>query len=392
MTAVALSPASLPTSGLTAVAEALGERASALCEQQVALARTFRSYDQVPDEDLRRSARRNVRRVIAVLTGPSQPLSGTDADERTSGVQRALQGVHADDVVVCYRLAMGVLRDAFIEEAMDHGLPADVTLAATRELWALTDRYSSELAAARGRVETGIARHQDRQRQAFLRRVLDGDLRPSELAISAARYGMSPDDFYRVFRARHDQPTSSLLAHFGQFAVGAPLAPMVCLSHGDVIGLTRHQPAGFDDGTPVALAGPVRLTEIPLAVAETSRLLDIAKRFGKSGLIENDSLGILVAVANEPEVGEAMYAKYIAPVSAGGGPMADVLLATVDAFLSRNRGYQSTADALYVHVNTLRHRLTRYEELIGDSFGRTETAFEAWWAFRYARFRQSPAR
>jgi DNA-binding PucR family transcriptional regulator len=87
-----------------------------------------------------------------------------------------------------------------------------------------------------------------------------------------------------------------------------------------------------------------------------------------------------------------MYAKYIAPVSAGGGPMADVLLETVDAFLSRNRGYQSTADALYVHVNTLRHRLTRYEELIGDSFGRTETAFEAWWAFRYARFRQGPAR
>ena len=71
--------------------------------------------------------------------------------------------------------------------------------------------------------------------------------------------------------------------------------------------------------------------------------------------------------------------------------MADVLLETVDVFLSHNRGYQSTADALNVHVNTLRHRLTRYEELIDDSFSRAETAFEVWWAFHYARIRRAAA-
>jgi hypothetical protein len=391
MTAAMLSPAGSRTSGLAEVADALRERAPALCEQQLALARTFRSYDQVPDGDLRRSAHRNALRAIAVLSGASRLPAGAEEDERASGVQRALQGINAEDVVVCYRLAMGVLRDAFIEEAAAHGLPADITLAGTRELWAATDFYSGELVAARGRVESGIARHQDQQRQAFLKRVLDGGLRPSELAIGAARYGMSPDDSYRVFRAPRDQSAPRLLAHLGQFAVGAPAAPLVCLSDGDVVGLARYRPAPFDDGTPIALAGPARLTELPLAVAEASRLLDVARRFGKSGVIENDSLGILIAVANEPEVGEAMYAKYIAPVFAGGGSMADVLLETVDAFLSRNRGYQSTAAALYVHVNTLRHRLTRYEELVGDSFGRTETAFEAWWAFRYAQFRRGPA-
>ena len=283
---------------------------------------------------------------------------------------------------------MGALRDAFIEGATAHGLPADVALAGTRELWAITDRYSNELVAARGHVEMRIARRQDRQRQTFLKRVLDGGLRPSELAVSGAQYGMSPDNFYWVFRASQDRPMPRLITHLERFAVGAPAAPLVCLSNGDVIGLARRRPTAFDDRTPITLVGPTPLTGISHAFAEASRLLDVAKRFGKAGLIENDSLGVLVAVANEPEIGEAMYAKYIAPVKARGGSMADTLLETVSAFLHHNRGYQRTADALNIHVNTLRHRLTRYEELVGDSFRRTETAFEVWWAFRYARIRR----
>jgi hypothetical protein len=391
VTPIIVSPSDLRTSAIAAVADALWERAPALCEQQLALARTLRSYSKVTDDDLLRSARRNTLRVIAVLKG--SPLLPTDAeeDERASSVQRALQCIDADDVMVCYRLAMGALRDAFIEEADAHGLPADVTLALTRELWAITDRYSEEIVAARGHVEIGIVRRQDRQRQTFLKRVLDGGLGPSELAISGAQYGISPDSFYWVFRASQDRPMPRLTTHLERFAVGAPMAPLVCLSNGDVVGLAPRRPTAFDNRTSIALAGPTRLTGVSVAFAEASRLLDIAKRFGKSGLIENESLGILVAVANEPEVGEAMYAKYVAPVFARGGSMADVLLETVDVFLSHNRGYQSTADALNVHVNTLRHRLTRYEELIDDSFSRAETAFEVWWAFHYARIRRGAA-
>jgi purine catabolism regulator len=43
------------------------------------------------------------------------------------------------------------------------------------------------------------------------------------------------------------------------------------------------------------------------------------------------------------------------------------LVATLDAFLASGGRWQQTADLLHIHVNTLRHRLTRVEQLTGRS-------------------------
>jgi DNA-binding PucR family transcriptional regulator len=43
------------------------------------------------------------------------------------------------------------------------------------------------------------------------------------------------------------------------------------------------------------------------------------------------------------------------------------LVATLDAFLASGGRWQQTADLLHIHVNTLRHRLTRVEKLTGRS-------------------------
>jgi len=371
------------------VADALWVRASSLAQQQLTLAPTMRSYDYVPDEDLLRSARRNTLRVVAMLRGSVPTHLDVQEDERESSRQRALQGIAVDDLVFCYRLAMGALRDAFIEEAAAHRLPADMTLAVIRELWTVTDRYSTELITARTSVDAGIAMRQDRSRQVFLQRLLLGGLRSSELAISGARYGLSPEAEYWVVRARQcDKRTAEIIAHLERYAVGAPTAPLVGTSGRDVAALVRRRPAAFDEDMPMAVVGPVRVTGVQQAFGEAARLLCVARRYRRGGIVETGTLGLLVAVANEPEIGEALYGKYVAPIWAHGRSMAEVLLHTVSAFLDHNRAYQSTADSLNIHVNTLRHRLSRYEELIGETFGRPETAFEVWWAFRYARLRR----
>jgi hypothetical protein len=374
---------------LQSIADALWQRAPDLVDRQVTWARTLRSYDHVPEEDLLRSARRNILRVVATLKGSADLPIEAEEDERASSMQRSLQGIDAEDIVFCYRLVMGCLRDAFIETATALGVGADVTLAGTRELWGITDRYSNELVTARNRIDLGVARRQDRQRQVFLQRLLLGGLRPSEIAISGAPYGISPDRQFWVFRVSQpeDKPMHDLITHLERFATGTPSAPLVGVSDGDLVGVASRRPTPFDPDTPIALVGPTTIPGISHAFAEASRLLDVAKRFGKGGLVETDSLGVLVAVASEPEVGESLHEKYVGRVRAAGGAMPDILLETVNAFLEHNRAYQNTADDLNVHVNTLRHRLARYEELVGDSFSRVETAFEAWWAFRYSRIR-----
>ena len=56
-----------------------------------------------PADDLERSFRRNVARVLATLEQRDRLPDGIEEDERASGQRRALQGVPADDVVEAYR-------------------------------------------------------------------------------------------------------------------------------------------------------------------------------------------------------------------------------------------------------------------------------------------------
>jgi PucR family transcriptional regulator, purine catabolism regulatory protein len=58
------------------------------------------------------------------------------------------------------------------------------------------------------------------------------------------------------------------------------------------------------------------------------------------------------------------------------------LLQTLEAFLSNEGHWQATADTLHVHVNTLRNRLTRIEELTGRNIATTEARVDLYLALR----------
>ncbi|HYX85749.1 MAG TPA: PucR family transcriptional regulator ligand-binding domain-containing protein [Gaiellales bacterium] len=58
------------------------------------------------------------------------------------------------------------------------------------------------------------------------------------------------------------------------------------------------------------------------------------------------------------------------------------LVETLDRFLSSGCRWQETAAALHVHVNTLRHRLARVEQLTGRDLGSMEDRVDLWIALR----------
>ena len=61
------------------------------------------------------------------------------------------------------------------------------------------------------------------------------------------------------------------------------------------------------------------------------------------------------------------------------------LVRTLELFLESGAAYQSTAEALHVHVNTLRLRLARIEELSGRSLSEMETRVDFFIALRARR-------
>jgi hypothetical protein len=375
---------------LIEIAEQLRTSADELAWRQVKVCRKFPSYNDVPDEDLHRSSKRNVLRVVETLNGRDILPAEISEDEAKSARRRAVQGVPAEDVVACYWAVLAVLRDEFITRASAAGIPSEVILAGTRRLWDMTDRLSGVLMQARHDIDIALARRDERQKVAFLQRVLNGNLLPSEVVQFGTAYGLEPDSEHWVFRARHPRGTpQSLSRHIELTCGGDHSAPLVGPIDGDLAGITGQRPSVNDGLTVLATVGPRPLTMLAQAFAECTRLLNVAVRYHKHGLVDRESLSVRIAVVEESDIGAALYDRYVATVL-GCCPMADLILRSVQVYLANHRRIQAAADALLIHGNTLRYRLDKYTSITGADLTNTEVIIEVWWALEYWHVRQDP--
>jgi hypothetical protein len=367
---------------LRRVGESLCLRLDELCDQQVQIARGLSAYDVVSDDELTTSARRNVGRLIAVIDGAGTSTSlDPDLDERGAGRRRALQGLDGEDVALCYRMSMAVLRDEFIDEALAHDVPADEVLRVTRQLWALCDWYASELASARTQAANRAERRHGHRSQSFLSSVQRGEVGPAELAVAAAAFGLSGRESVWVIRAR---PSAAFVAglrrEIERCAVGGPVSPLLGTIGSDLVGVAVRPPSIAGNEGPVVVLGPLLIADLYVVFAESAHLLDVAVRFRLTGIVDRERVGVHLAVADHVPVARTLRAKYVTRVQHEAGTNADVLLQTIEAYLHLDRGIKTTAESLHIHVNTLRHRIHRYEEIVGESLCDTRAVVEIWWA------------
>lgn len=373
---------------LAMMAARLRARTDDLIAQQLRVLRGLHSYDRVPEEDLRRSCRRNVLRVVATLEQSDQLPAEVEEDERVSGHRRALQGVPSQAVVEAYRAVLAVLRDAFLEEATAASMDAYTVLAATRRLWDLTDRFSNVLVSARQQVEIDSARRDERQRMAFLQRLLVGNVDPDELVAGGAVHGVLPDRQYWVLRGREHAARSQRLSRHLESAP-ASARPLVALIDDDVAGISTVRPRPLEAAV-IAVAGPVTLAEVPHAFTEATRVLNVALRYGRTGVVDSSSLSVRIAVEEHTELGEQLFRRYVASLPEQGARAAE-LLNTVQTYLAERRSVPAAARILSVHQNTVRYRLERYQTLTGANFADTDVLVEIWWALEYATIRPAAA-
>jgi putative transposase len=368
----------------------LAARSDELVAKQMIALGQVRAYGEVPREDLVRSCRRNVARVVAVLEELEVLPPAIVEDERMSGRRRALQGVATEDVVEAYRLVLSVLRDAFIEEADRLGLDARQTLAGTVRLWELTDRYSNVLVAARAQVEIEAARQDERLRVAHLRRLILG-ADPASLGELSAPFGMGPDGRWWVVRGHQDDGEHQLLSQHLEASMPGPAAgfrPLVTPFDADVVAVSAKRPEPLP-GAVIAVAGPVAVEQIARAFTEATRVLQAATRYRLTGIVDSSSLSVRVAVEQQRELGEQLHRRYVGAVLEPRGAAADDLLETVRAYLASRRAISATAGAMRLHQNTVRYRLERYQRLTRCDLSETDTLVELWWALEYDRVRRA---
>jgi hypothetical protein len=383
MTELAVPPTT--SAGLLQLLAALGGEVEPMAQRAAErMVGQLDSYRDLDADDVRPIVETNLRAALAALTDADGPAAERDERHRDVGRARAAQGISADDMLHAWRIGTEELRLTARAHARRAGLPDSVVLEFTDRALAWADHGMLESTAAHRRAELDAARHEQHQRANTVRGILLGSTPPAEAKLHALAYGLDLGADYAPFRARVGGVvgTRALEARLGVAEGAGQRHGLAAFVDGDLVGFSARVPAvlGADlDGHLVGVGPAAALDALAHPFVLATRALHAGLALGRDGLLAFGDLGLRPAVIEDDDVGRPLVDAIVAPVLAQGAA-GRTILRTVVRFLANDRRLDVTAAELHAHVNTIRHRLQRFETLTGRSLRSTEGLVEVWWA------------
>jgi DNA-binding PucR family transcriptional regulator len=133
--------------------------------------------------------------------------------------------------------------------------------------------------------------------------------------------------------------------------------------------------------------GPARaLDRLAESFRLATRALDTADGFGLTGIHDIAGLGLRAAIAADRDVSDVLRDRYLDPLRESGS--AAELVASLREYFACGMHVERAAERMFVHQNTVRYRIARFEELTGVSLRDPGVAFEVWWALERAAMEQ----
>ena len=341
-------------------------------------------YETIAPADLAPGVSANIRRVLAAVQGAlslEEEDLGAFAD---IGSLRATQGVPIEDLL--YALQLGV--EETIDELTRVGRASEVPDATLLELVVDIHRVSDRamLAIALGHREEEIARagsERDR-RTDLVRQLLYGTLSQSAIRVQAELCGLDTERTYHAIRARPSTKLSAvdLERRLGIARGAGRPSGLGALIDGDLAGFIDCPPQRNIDAH-VGIGPAVPLSQLEGSFRLATRALGTAVAFGLDGVYDLQGLGARAAILTDREVGEELKRRFIDPLTAG-GDTSMALAETVERYIGNGMRIEATAKQMFVHPNTLRYRLKRFEELTACDLRDPGCVLEVWWALQRA--------
>lgn len=167
-------------------------------------------------------------------------------------------------------------------------------------------------------------------------------------------------------------------------ALDASGKPLVTMVDGEVAGLLAARPEGLCRGLVVGLGAPAPASRLATEFVRATQALRAAVGSGLVGVFTHEELGLRATVVALPAVGEQLVRLRLAPLAERGEDGVQ-LEEAVAAYLWQGMRLEAAARALYVHPNTLRNRLRRFEEITGTNLRDPADLAEVWWALSHRR-------
>jgi putative transposase len=357
-------------------------QADALCEVIVARMRAeLPPYRELPATAVREVVRQNVAEGIELIGEPPDATDEQLARYAAVAAERALQGVPLGDVLRAYQLGLRELWERTRTILVDLGIGLDEALEVADGVVVRGETMTDAIAQAHMEVGLQSAREDQQRRDSFLRSVVTGVFSAQELRTAGAGFGLDASRRHVVARVEAIEGAwPHGLTHRVQLALGGR-AGVVGRVDGHVVALAEVKPEALPDAI-VAIGPPAALADIPASYATATRVLQTARAYGLSGVVSLSDLSIRPAILADPGLGEMFVQRYLTRLLEAGLSEAE-MEETLRTWLMAGLRYEESARLLHIHVNTLRNRLKRFEEVTGTVLRDPQTVVELWWALEY---------
>lgn len=339
----------------------------------------------LPPDELAELVSAELARATDAIAERRLPNENELAVSAATAASMARSGVPIDAVLRARRVAIRrsceLLREAGAEAALDPDAQVDCLY----RMWEWADAIQVADAEAHRAAELEMDGTGDEQRAWFVRALLLGTLSPSEVAGRATAYGLLPGSLYRAFRARHGHGRELRALRRAIEATGAAdgFGVLMATIDGDLCGVVTHRPQLAGEGV-VGLGPETDLTHLDSSFELANRALETAVAFSCEGVMTLEDLSLRPAVMSEGHLGERLVIRYLDPLH-DLGEFGATLEQTVREYLDHGMRIDESARALFVHPNTLRHRLDRFQQLTGADLRSTQDVLEVWWALERRR-------
>lgn len=284
-----------------------------------------------------------------------------------------------ESIIRAYRLTLTVVHDRFVQLAMDSDLKTRDTLLGSTLLWRLGDWFIDR--AVRAYRTSAVTEEVRRQieKVELLHALRAGTQDAETWRLRAVGLGLSPVAAYRVLITSTE--AKPRWVELVEKSCSLPQARAVAADLGDVaVALVAEKTPGVRESLaehPVA-AGPARMLADARESCRSAEAAFQAMPPDVAGWWDVGALSWRIAVRGSAAMAELVAAKYTAPLEEE-GEFGEVLMESVSVFIDHRRVLRKAAAELFVHENTLRHRLQRFEQVTGSRLSEADTLIEVSW-------------
>lgn len=343
---------------------------------------TVPGYDDVPTAALEASVRRNIALSISTVRAGFEPSRDDVAEADALASERHTQGVPVGSVLAGFRACMSVILHRLLDHAPDHGIPADQVLTSSTLLWALGDAFSARAVIVYRDKDISRALADSTRRAAWIGDAVATWMEPTELARGATLYDVPTAAPLRALAAdSHPEADLDRQRLLHDWAEQAGIRVLTAVRASTLMGILIGEPPlnSEPEQLTIGLGPAVTLEELPRSFECASTALRGAAAVGQTGMVDLERLSWRAGIHATPEVTALLQQRHLQPLVEA-GEFGEHLLESVDAYLRHRLNIPLAARSIPVHVNTLRYRLQRFQEITGSDLGDLDTLVELSWA------------